>query len=101
LHRVAASGAEGCRAVAQLQRVVQACIGHTLWISAPCICCTYQAQRPGAGDAEGAADAAILSEYQLWPHGYVAAATLRASRRALEVLAVPHTFDALVLAVRR
>ena len=28
----------------------------------------------------------------------MAAATLRASRRALEVLAVPHTFDALVLA---
>ena len=74
-------------------------MGHTLWISARCICCTYQAQqRPGAGDAEWAADAAILSEYQLWPHGYVAAATLRASRRALEVLAVPHTFDALVSA---
>ena len=28
----------------------------------------------------------------------MAAATLRASRRALEVLAVPHTFDALVVA---
>ena len=32
------------------------------------------------------------------PHGYVAAATLRASRRALELLAVPHHFDALVAA---
>ena len=42
--------------------------------------------------------AQLLSEYQLWPHGYAAAATLRASRRALEVLAVPHTFDALVVA---
>ena len=42
--------------------------------------------------------AALLSEYQLWPHGYVAVATLRASRRALEVLAVPHSFDALVAA---
>jgi hypothetical protein len=42
--------------------------------------------------------AQLLSEYQLWPHGYAAAATLRASRRALEVLAVPHTFDALVAA---
>ena len=40
----------------------------------------------------------ILEEYQLWPHGYVAAATLRASRRALEVLAVPHTLDALAAA---
>merc|ERR1739841_477409 len=39
--------------------------------------------------------AALLSEYQLWPHGYVAVATLRASRRAL---AVPHSFDALVAA---
>ena len=42
--------------------------------------------------------AALLSEYQLWPHGYVAVATLRASRRALKVLAVPHSFDALVAA---
>ena len=42
--------------------------------------------------------AQLLSEYQLWPHGYAAAATLRASRRALEVLAVPHTFEALVAA---
>jgi hypothetical protein len=55
VHRAAASGAEGCRAVAQLQRAVQACIGHTLWISAPCICCTYQAQRLDQGDAEWAA----------------------------------------------
>ena len=45
-----------------------------------------------------AGDGAILSEYQLWPHGYVAAATLRASRRALAVLTAPHTFDALVAA---
>ena len=40
----------------------------------------------------------IISEYQLWPHGYVAVATLRASRRALEALAVPHTLDELVAA---
>ena len=46
----------------------------------------------------GGGDGAILSEYQLWPHGYAAAATLRASRRALEVLAAPHTFEALVAA---
>ena len=32
--------------------------------SQPCIC-THQTQLPGAGDAEWAADAAILSEYQL------------------------------------
>ena len=97
MHRAAASRAEGCRAIAQLRRAPQACIGYTPCISAPCAC-SYQAQRPGAGDAEWAADAAILSEYQLWPHGYVAAATLRASRRALAMLAVPHTFDALVAA---
>ena len=57
-----------------------------------------QVQRLGRRWRQKAADAAILSEYQLWPHGYVAAATLRASRHALEVLAVPHTFDALVVA---
>ena len=61
-------------------------------VHAPILSCTYQAQRPGDGDA------AILSEYQLWPHGYVAAATLRASQRALELLATPHHFDALVAA---
>ena len=55
-----------------------------------------QVQRLGRRWRQKAADAAILSKYQLWPHGYVAAATLRASRHALEVLAVPHTFDALV-----
>ena len=58
----------------------------------PTIMYQDQAQRPDEGDA------AILTEYQLWPHGYVAAATLRASRRALELLAVPHHFDALVAA---
>merc|ERR1712153_159701 len=57
-----------------------------------------QVQRLGRRWRQKAADAAILSEYQLWPHGFVAAATLRASRHALEVLAVPHTFDALVAA---
>ena len=61
-------------------------------VHAPILSCTYQAQRRGDGDA------AILSEYQLWPHGYVAAATLRASQRALELLATPHHFDALVAA---
>ena len=50
------------------------------------------------GDNLRGNEASTISEYQLWPHGYVAAATLRASRRALEVLAAPHTFDALVAA---
>ena len=61
-------------------------------VHAPIVCCTFQAKRHDEGHA------AILSEYQLWPHGYVAAATLRASRRALELLATPHHFDALVAA---
>ena len=34
-----------------------------------------------------AAGSSVLDEYQLWPHGYVAAATLHASRRALLLLA--------------
>ena len=37
----------------------------------------------------------VLQEYQLWPHGYVGAATLHAMRRALEVLVHPHTLQAL------
>ena len=49
-----------------------------------------------AGD--GRQETTVLEEYQLWPHGYVAAATLRASRRALALLAVPHTLEALVAA---
>lgn len=48
--------------------------------------------------AEPAAAAAALAEYQMWPHGFVAVATLRASRRALALLAVPHTLPALAAA---
>ena len=59
---------------------------------------SLQSDALGSRRPAGGGDGAILSEYQLWPHGYAAAATLRASRRALEVLAAPHTFEALVAA---
>ena len=57
-----------------------------------------QSDASGSRRPAGGGDGAILSEYQLWPHGYVAVATLRASQRALQVLTVPHTFEALVAA---
>ena len=54
MHVATASGTEGCRAVAQLHAAGSAGV-HTPCISAPCICCTYQAQRLDQGDAEWAA----------------------------------------------
>ena len=49
----------------------------------------------GCGQKNGCDPESVLQDYQLWPHGYVAAATLRASRRALAALAQPRTLQAL------
>ena len=60
--------------------------------------------RPAAAPMRKGASAAssgssVLDEYQLWPHGYVAAATLLASRRALLVLAeAPQQLEPLAAA---
>ena len=42
-----------------------------------------------------------MDDYQLWPHGYAAIATLRAARRALKVIATtPCTLDLLAKATK-